>query len=50
MKNKLRNRLTNNLELVVAFKSQCFFDLGSLPYNAAYESWRDETKCHCDTK
>jgi hypothetical protein len=50
MKSKLRNRLTNNLGLVVAFKSQRFFDLGSFPYNTAYESWRDETKCHCDTK
>jgi hypothetical protein len=44
MKNRLRNRLSSNLGLVVGFKSQKFFDIESFPYDAAFESWRDETK------
>jgi hypothetical protein len=49
MKNKLRNRLSKNLELACAFKSQDFFILDNFPYDAAYDSWRDETKRKCDT-
>jgi hypothetical protein len=49
MKNKLRNRLTTNLAMVVGMKSQSFFILNDFPYDTAYESWRDETKCQCDT-
>jgi hypothetical protein len=49
MKNKLRNRLTTNLAMVVGMKSQSFFILNDFSYDAAYESWRDETKCQCDT-
>jgi hypothetical protein len=49
MKNKLRNRLTTNLAMVVGMKSQSFFTLNDFPYDAAYESWRDETKHQCDT-
>jgi hypothetical protein len=44
MKNRLRNRLSSNLGLVVGFKSKKFFDIESFPYDAAFESWRDETK------
>jgi hypothetical protein len=49
MKNKLRNRLTTNLAMVVGMKSQSFFTLNDFPYDAAYESWRDEIKRQCDT-
>jgi hypothetical protein len=49
MKSKLRNRLSEHLELVVDFKSQKFFTLETFPYTAAYESWREETKRLCDT-
>jgi hypothetical protein len=49
MKNKLRNRLTTNLAMVVGMKSQSFFILNDFSYDAAYESWKDETKHPCDT-
>jgi hypothetical protein len=49
MKTKLRNRLTTNLPMVVAFKSQKFYTLDTFPYDATYESWRDEVKRQCDT-
>jgi hypothetical protein len=48
-KSKLGNWLSKNLELVCAFKLQDFFTLETFPYNAAYGSWRDETKWQCDT-
>jgi hypothetical protein len=44
MKNRLRNRLSTNLGLVVRFKSQRFFSLDTFPYDSAYKSWRDEVK------
>jgi hypothetical protein len=50
MKSRLRNRLTTNLELTFAFKSQSFFSLEDFPYDAAYESWRDETKRQSDAE
>jgi hypothetical protein len=49
LKNKLRNRLTTNLAMVVGMKSHSFFTLNNFPYDVAYESWRDETKRQCDT-
>jgi hypothetical protein len=49
MKNKLCNRLTTNLAMVVGMKSQSFFTLNDFSYDAAYESWRDETKRQCNT-
>jgi hypothetical protein len=48
MKNRLRNQLTTNLELAVAFKLQNFFTLGDFSYDATYESWRDKTKRQSD--
>jgi hypothetical protein len=48
MKNRLRNCLSSNLGLVVGFKSQKFFDIESFPYDAAFESWRNETKQQAD--
>ena len=49
MKSKLRNRLGTHLPLAVGFKSQKFFTLEDFPYDAAYDSWRSETKRHSDT-
>jgi hypothetical protein len=48
-KNKLRNQLTTNLGLVVAFQSQNFYTIDSFPYDATFESWRIETKRQCET-
>jgi hypothetical protein len=50
MKSKLRNRLSKYLSMAVGFKSQKFSTLEDFLYNAAYDSWRAETKRHCDTK
>jgi hypothetical protein len=50
MKSKLRNRLTTNLPLVCAFKNQNFFTLDTFPFDAAYDSWRNESKRQCDTE
>jgi hypothetical protein len=48
-KNKLHNRLTTNLGLVVAFQLQNFYTIDNFPYDAAFESWRDETKWQYET-
>jgi hypothetical protein len=48
MKNRLRNRLSTNLGLVVGFKSQRFYTLDTFPYDSAYESWHDEVKRQAD--
>jgi hypothetical protein len=50
MKSKLCNRLTTNLPLVCAFKNQNFFTLDTFPFDAAYDSWRNESKRQCDTE
>jgi hypothetical protein len=50
MKNKLRNRLTTHLELVVSMKMQNFYTLDNFPYGDAYDSWAAEKKCLCDTE
>jgi uncharacterized protein YijF (DUF1287 family) len=44
MKNKLRNRLTTHLELVVGMKMQNFYTLDNFPYGDAYDSWAAEKK------
>jgi hypothetical protein len=48
MKNKLRNRLTTHLELVVGMKMQNFYTLDNFPYGDAYDSWAAEKKRLCD--
>jgi hypothetical protein len=50
MKTKVRNRLTTHLPLVVTMKTQPFFNITNFPYDAAYNSWRDACKRHCDTE
>jgi hypothetical protein len=40
MKSKLQNKLTMNLQTVVAFKSQHFYTVDTFPYDEAYDSWR----------
>jgi hypothetical protein len=50
MKSRLRNHLDTHLALVAGFKSQNFYILENFPYDAAYESWRDETKRRFDTE
>ena len=44
MKNKLRNRLTMHLELVVGMKMQNFYTLDNFLYNDAYDSWAAKKK------
>jgi hypothetical protein len=48
-KSKLWNRLTTNLGHIIAFQSQNFYTIDNFPYNAAFESWCDETKQQCET-
>jgi hypothetical protein len=50
MKSKLRNWLTTHLSTAVGFKSHNFFTIDDFPYNAAFETWRVETKQRCDTE
>jgi hypothetical protein len=50
MKSKLCDRLGKHLSMAVGFKSQKFFTLEDFPYDVAYDSWRAETKQHCDIK
>jgi hypothetical protein len=40
MKNKLRNRLSTHLPLVVGMHAEQFYGLTDFPYDAAYEKWR----------
>jgi hypothetical protein len=49
LKTKLRNWLTKNLAMTVAFKQQQFFTIEDFPYDSAYDSWKDETKRMCDS-
>ena len=44
MKNKLRNRLSTHLPLVVGMHAQDFFGLSDFPYDAAYEEWRSKSR------
>jgi hypothetical protein len=39
LKNKVRNRLNNHLELVVSMHAQIFFTLYNFPYKDTYEMW-----------
>ena len=40
MKNKLRNRLSNHLALVVAMHAQEFYSLEDFPYNTTYDDYK----------
>lgn len=44
MKNKLRNRLSTHLPLVVSMHAQQFYDLDDFPYDAAYDTWKQSTR------
>ena len=44
MKNKLRNRLSTHLPVVVGMHAQDFFSLSDFPYDAAYEEWRSKSR------
>ena len=40
MKNRLRNRLSTHLPVVVGMHAQDFYGLSDFPYDAAYDEWR----------
>ena len=42
VKDKLRNRLDDHLELCVRFKTQSMFGLRTFPFTKAIKLWRDE--------
>ena len=44
MKNKLRNRLSMHLPLVVGMHVQEFYGLSDFPYDAAYDEWKTSNR------
>jgi len=44
MKNKLRNRLSTHLPLVVGMHAQEFYGLDDFPYDAAYDEWKNSLR------
>ena len=44
MKNKLRNRLSTHLPLVVGMHAQDFYSLDDFPYDAAYDEWKKSVR------
>ena len=44
MKNRLRNRLSTHLPLVVGMHAQDFYGLSDFPYDAAYDEWKSSNR------
>jgi hypothetical protein len=48
MKDKLQNRLSTHLPMVVGMKCQQFYTLENFPYDTAFDDWK-KTNCKEDT-
>ena len=44
MKNRLRNRLSTHLPLVVGMHAQEFYSLSDFPYDSAYNEWKSSSR------
>ena len=46
VKNKVRNRLQENLDTCIRMFSQSWYTLESFPYNVAFDHWREAKERH----